>query len=105
MCVLISFFNFFFYTGVQPVNNAVIVPGAEQRDSAIHAHVSILPQTPLPSRLPRNIKQSSLCYTKGPCWLSVLNIAVRVHGDSKLPNYPSSLSFLTPSPGNHKFVL
>ena len=29
----------------------------------------ILPQTPLPSRLPRNIEQSSLCYTVGPCWL------------------------------------
>ena len=29
----------------------------------------ILPQTPLPSRLPRNMEQSSLCYTVGPCWL------------------------------------
>ena len=32
-----------------------------------------LPQTPLPSRLPRNIKQSSLCYTVG---ISTLNITV-----------------------------
>ena len=44
----------------------MIVPGAEQRDSAIHAHVSILPQTPLPSRLPCNIKQSSMCSTWTP---------------------------------------
>ena len=41
-------------------------------------YVAILPQTPLPSRLPHNIEQSSLCYTNqaGPCWLSILNIAV-----------------------------
>ena len=34
--------------------------------------VSIL-QTRLPSRLPYSIEQSSMCYTVGPCWLSVLN--------------------------------
>jgi len=28
----------------------VIVSGEQQKDSAIHIHVSILPQTPLPSR-------------------------------------------------------
>ena len=43
---------------------------------AIHIHVSILPQTPLSSRLPHSIEQSSMCCTVGPCWLSVLNIAV-----------------------------
>ena len=42
----------------------------------MHMHVSTLPQTPLPSRLPRNIEQSSICYTVGPCWLSVLNTAI-----------------------------
>ena len=44
------------------VNNAAIVSGRQQRDSAIHTHVSILPQTPLPSRLPHNIEQTSLCH-------------------------------------------
>jgi len=39
-------------------------------------HVSILPQTPLPSRLPHNIEQSSMCCTVGPCRLSILNITV-----------------------------
>ena len=29
-----------------------------------------------PIRLLQNIEQSSLCYTAGPCWLSILNIAV-----------------------------
>ena len=33
-------------------------------------------QTPLPSRLPHNIEQSSLCYIVDPCWLFILNIAV-----------------------------
>ena len=53
----------------------MIGSGGQQRDSAMHTHVSILPQTPLPSRLPHNIEQSSLCYTVGPSWLSILNIA------------------------------
>ena len=40
--------------------NVVIVSGGQQRDSAIHIHVPILPQTPLPARLPHNIGQTSL---------------------------------------------
>ena len=40
--------------GVLLINNAVIISGEQQRASAMHVHVSILPQTPLPSRLPRN---------------------------------------------------
>ena len=39
-------------------------------------YVSILPQAPLPYRLPHNIEQSSMRYTVGPCWLSILNVAV-----------------------------
>ena len=38
----------------------MIVSGGQQRDSTIHLHVSILPQTPLPSGLPYTIEQSSL---------------------------------------------
>ena len=35
------------------------------------------PPTPLPSRLPHNIEQSSMCYTVvDPCWLSILNLAM-----------------------------
>ena len=41
----------------------MIISGRQQRDSAIHIQVSVLPETPLPSRLPHNIEQSSLCYT------------------------------------------
>ena len=54
--------------GVQPINNVVTVSGEQERDSALHTHVSTLPLTPLPSRLPCNLKQSSVCYTVGPCW-------------------------------------
>ena len=57
------------------INNVVIVSGGRQRDSAIDIHASLLPQTSLPSRLPHNIEQSSLCCIVGPCWLSILNIA------------------------------
>ena len=72
-----SLLNFSVCIRVQPINNVVIltVSGGQQRNSAMHEHVSILLQTPLPSRLPCNIEQSSLCYTVGLYWLSILNIA------------------------------
>ena len=41
--------NFLVCIGVYPINNAVIVSGEQQRDSATHTHESILPHTPLPS--------------------------------------------------------
>ena len=41
-----------------------------------HIYLSILPQTPLPSRLACNIEQSSLCCPAGPCWFSMLYTAV-----------------------------
>ena len=44
------------HIGVQPINSTVTVSGGKQRNSAIHIHVSILPNTPLPSRLPHNIE-------------------------------------------------
>ena len=58
------------------INNFVIVSGNSEGTLVIYMHVSILPQTPLPSRLPHNLQQSSLCYTEGLCWLCILNIAV-----------------------------
>ena len=77
--ILLKTKNLLFCTGVQPINNAVIVSDEQQRDSIIHMHVSILPQTPLPSRLAYNIEQSSMCYTVGPCWLSLLVKYSSVH--------------------------
>ena len=43
-----------FCIGILLINNFVIVSCGQQRDSAIHMHVSILPQTPFPGRLPSN---------------------------------------------------
>ena len=60
----------------QRINNVVVVSGEQQRDSAMHGHVSILPQTPLPSRLTSHVERSSMCYTIDPRWLSILSIAV-----------------------------
>ena len=48
----------------------------QQRDSATHTPVSILPHTPFPSMLAHNIDQSSMCYTIGPYWSFILNIRV-----------------------------
>ena len=54
----------------------MLVSGVEQSDSVIHMHVSVLFQILFPFRLLQNTEQSSLCYTVGPCLLSILNIAV-----------------------------
>ena len=56
----------------QPINNAVIVSGEQQRDSAIHTHGSILP--PFPSRLPHNIEQSFMVFSRKKTQTSVLSL-------------------------------
>ena len=42
----------------------------------LYIYVATLFQILLPYRLLQNTEYSSLCYTVGPCWLSILNIAV-----------------------------
>ena len=54
-----SFFqtlNFLFCIGGIAINNVVVVSDEQLKDSAIHIHVSFLPQIPIPSRLPHNIE-------------------------------------------------
>ena len=58
------------------MNNVVIVSGVQQSDSVVHIHVSIFFQILFPFTLLQNIEQSSLCYTVGPCWLSIVNITL-----------------------------
>ena len=74
------------------INNAVIVSGGQQRDSAIHTPVSILAQTPLPSRLSRvpcAVQQDFVGYP--------LNIAI--------PNSLTILPLILPSSlSSHKSV-
>ena len=65
-----------FYIGVYLINSVMLVSGVQQSDSIIHIQVSILFQILFPFWLLQNIEQSSLCYSVGPCWLSILNIVV-----------------------------
>ena len=78
-CVVVShwvFFNCFFYTGVELIDNVVLLSAVQQSDSVIHIHVFILFQILFPFRLLHNIEQSSLYYTVGHCWLSILSMVV-----------------------------
>ena len=44
VCILFFFqLKFLFCIGVCLINNVVIISGGQQRDSATHIHVSILP--------------------------------------------------------------
>ena len=82
------------------VDHVVLISHVQQSDSVSHIHASILFQILFPLKLLQNTEQSSLCYTIGPPWLSVLNIAVcTCH--SQLPVYP----FSQPSTFITKFVL
>ena len=81
-------------------NSVLMVSGGQPRSSATHIHKSILPQTPLSSRLPRDIELSSLCWTAGPCWFSMLNPAV-CPCPSQIPWLSLPPSF---PPGNHKVI-
>ena len=56
------------------INNTVMISDVQESNSV--TLVSILFQIIFPFRLLYNIKQSSLCYTVGPFWLSILNAAV-----------------------------
>ena len=57
--ILFSNFKLFIlYWGI--ADYVVAVSGEQQRDSTKHIYVSILSQTPLPSRLAHNIVQSSM---------------------------------------------
>ena len=68
--------SFLFCFGVQLINNADsfgwTVKGLSHTYTCIHS-----PPNLLPPGLPHNIDQSSMCWTIGPCWLSILNTAVR----------------------------
>ena len=56
------FLTFSFTLGYSQLTNHVVkVSGKEQRDSAIYIHGFVLPQIPLPSKLPHDSEQSSLC--------------------------------------------
>ena len=71
----------------------MLVSEVQQTDACISSFQVIFPFSLL-----QNIEQHSLCYTVGPCWFFVLNIAVcniNSNSESVPPVYP----------GNHQFVL
>ena len=72
LCFGFFFFNILFCIGLQPVQCCVRFKWTAEGLSHTYIHVAILPQPSLPSTLPHNIEQSSLCYTEGPCCLSIL---------------------------------
>ena len=64
-------------TWVWPVNKQCYGSSRWTGKGPSHTYTcSHSPPTPLPSRLPHNIEQSSMCYTVDPCWLSILNLAM-----------------------------
>ena len=68
------FFNLLFILYWSTVS--VLVSGVQQIDSVIHIHLPFFVRFCSLYRLLQNIEQSSLCYTVGPCWISILNISV-----------------------------
>ena len=50
------------------IHYKMLVPYQDRIAQDKTIYVSILPQTPLPSRLPHNIVQSSICYTVESFW-------------------------------------
>ena len=48
----------------------MVVLGGQRSNSTTHTRTHS-PQTPLPSRLPHDIGQSSLCHAVGPCLLVI----------------------------------
>ena len=78
-------------THTELFNSVVLVSGVQQRASGGHIHVSVLFQILFPFRLLQSVEQSSLCYTVGPCCLSILNITVCIRS-SQTPNLPHPTS-------------
>ena len=77
------------------IDNVVLASGMQQSGSTIHIHLFFFKILSLFKFL-QNIEQSSHCYTVGPCWLSILNIAVAhillTYNMIILPDLSSSLT-------------
>ena len=74
------------------------VSGVQRSDSVIHTYIYIILQILFFYRLLQDTEYSSLCYTVGPCYLSILYIVVSIN-----PKFLIYTSRRFPF-GNHKFV-
>ena len=86
--------SFLFYIGVQLINNVVIVSGVQQREIAIHIHISPFLQAPLPTSLPHNIGQNFMCCTIDPCWCREFGIDMYTLLYFKWINSKDQISFI-----------
>ena len=84
------YFKFLFCIGVQTINN-VIVLGEMQRDSTIHIHVSILPQTPFHPAC-------HITLSRVPCLYSRSLLVIHFKNSSVHMSIPNSLTIPCPKP-------
>ena len=73
-CGPVLFLTYFFVSGY---SRLTVLWWFQVNSERAEPYIAMYPFSPKrPSRLPHNIEQSCLCYRVGPCWLSMLNIAV-----------------------------
>ena len=68
-----------YFIEVQLSYNAVLASGAQQSDSVIYVHIYSHIYTLFHYDLSQDIEYHSLCYTVGPCCLSILHIYTGLH--------------------------
>lgn len=89
----------FVFTGIHLINNVVFVFGAKQLNSVLQMDASAHFWPLFPDSFFQSVESSSLCWTGGPCWLSI-TVSVFIYL-SHLLIYPSPAPF--PS-GHLKFL-
>ena len=65
--------------GHTPVVDVLMYGEVQKGESAIYTHVAPLSWISFPFRSPQSTEYSSLCYSAGSHWLSVLYVASIVH--------------------------
>ena len=63
---------------VELIYNVVLISAVQQCDSVIHIYTFLF-NIPFHYGLSQEIEYSSLCYTVGPCCLSILNVIVCIY--------------------------
>ena len=86
---LLVFCLFINVIGVQLISNVVLVSGVQQRDSVIRIHRSVLVSHVDYYKL---FEWISLCYTAGPCYLSILYSRVSMLFHPRTSSLPSMVS-------------
>ena len=76
------------------IASVMVVPGEQQKDSAIHIHASILPQSPLPPRCHRHWAEFPALYSRTLLFIHSIHKSLHLI-------IPSSQSSPPPPLGNH----